>query len=487
MSAKLFKPIMKYAAKTFGIGFFVAVVTVLILAGLAFWISKKARRQKKNRDRKIVGLFHPYCLGGGGGERVLWAAVNSLGRRYPEYKYVIYTGDDPQKCLSFRTHVLDRFNIEIADDITVEFVHLSLRPFLEAHRYPVLTMMGQSLGSIVVGLEALRKLCPDVFIDTTGHAFTFPLFRILGGCRTAAYVHYPTISTDMLSRVRDRTCAHNNAGFVSRSRVLSSLKIYYYKLFACLYGLAGHCCDVTMVNSSWTFNHIKQIWKCPTAEIVYPPCNVTNFLAVPLQPDAAKREMSIVSIGQFRPEKDHTLQLRVLAEFLRVCPDTVRERVKLHFVGSCRNAGDEARVVALRRTVEELQLSQHVVFHLNAPFSELLKVCEDGTIGIHSMWNEHFGIGVVECMAAGLITVAHDSGGPKADIVVDWKAGRTGYLGSTPETYVKALLDIVNLTDADRSALRKRARDSVCRFTDEVFNREFGAALEPLLRPRRRA
>jgi hypothetical protein len=34
------------------------------------------------------------------------------------------------------------------------------------------------------------------------------------------------------------------------------------------------------------------------------------------------------------------------------------------------------------------------------------------------MWNEHFGIGVVELMAAGVVTIAHNSGGPKMDIVV---------------------------------------------------------------------
>ena len=38
-------------------------------------------------------------------------------------------------------------------------------------------------------------------------------------------------------------------------------------------------------------------------------------------------------------------------------------------------------------------------------------------VGIHTMWNEHFGIGVVEMMAAGLVTVAHNSGGPKSDII----------------------------------------------------------------------
>ncbi len=42
------------------------------------------------------------------------------------------------------------------------------------------------------------------------------------------------------------------------------------------------------------------------------------------------------------------------------------------------------------------------------------------------MWNEHFGIGVVEYQAAGLISIVDDSGGPKADIVVDYNGGPTG-------------------------------------------------------------
>ena len=62
-------------------------------------------------------------------------------------------------------------------------------------RYPIFTMLGQSLGSMVVAMTALCFLLPDVFVDTTGYAFTFIMAKILGGCRTVAYVHYPTIST----------------------------------------------------------------------------------------------------------------------------------------------------------------------------------------------------------------------------------------------------------------------------------------------------
>ena len=61
------------------------------------------------------------------------------------------------------------------------------------------------LGCVcVAGWEALTSLVPDVYVDSMGYAFTMPLFRYLGGCMVASYVHYPTVSTDMLSVVRNR-------------------------------------------------------------------------------------------------------------------------------------------------------------------------------------------------------------------------------------------------------------------------------------------
>jgi hypothetical protein len=55
---------------------------------------------------------------------------------------------------------------------------------------------------------------PQLFVDTTGWAFTFPLAR-LAGCRVAAYVHYPTVSSDMIRRVRDGAAMYNNDARIS--------------------------------------------------------------------------------------------------------------------------------------------------------------------------------------------------------------------------------------------------------------------------------
>ena len=62
---------------------------------------------------------------------------------------------------------------------------------------------------------------------------------------------------------------------------------------------------------------------------------------------------------------------------------------------------------------KHLALDENVEFKLNIPYPELVDEMLLGTIGLHAMWNEHFGISIVECMAAGLIMVAHASGGPK--------------------------------------------------------------------------
>lgn len=41
----------------------------------------------------IVGFFHPFCNAGGGGERVLWAAIRATQKRWPMATCVVYTGD----------------------------------------------------------------------------------------------------------------------------------------------------------------------------------------------------------------------------------------------------------------------------------------------------------------------------------------------------------------------------------------------------------
>ena len=50
-------------------------------------------------------------------------------------------------------------------------------------------------------------------------------------------------------------------------------------------------------------------------------------------------------------------------------------------------------------------------------FPDLMNKFKECQLGIHSMEAEHFGISIVEMIASGCIVVAHNSAGPKHDII----------------------------------------------------------------------
>ena len=77
-------------------------------------------------------------------------------------------------------------------------------------------MLGQSLGSIILGIEALLSHVPSIFVDTMGYSFTMPLFKFCGGSLVGCYVHYPTISTDMLAQVSVYKSKYFSKSFTSR-------------------------------------------------------------------------------------------------------------------------------------------------------------------------------------------------------------------------------------------------------------------------------
>lgn len=70
--------------------------------------------------------------------------------------------------------------------------------------------------------------------------------------------------------------------------------------------------QVVMVNSSWTRDHIRSLWWNWHAPIrVYPPCDTDALQRLPL--DRKLKRLYLVSVAQFRPEKNHLLQLQAFA------------------------------------------------------------------------------------------------------------------------------------------------------------------------------
>jgi alpha-1,2-mannosyltransferase len=198
-----------------------------------------------------------------------------------------------------------------------------------------------------------------------------------------------------------------------------------------------------------------------------------------------KRENLIIYVAQFRPEKNHSLVLRAFAKYYHSTADKTvsAERPRLVLIGSVRsNTSDNIHIYNLRLQVRELKIYEATTFICDASFSVVLQQMQKASIGVNGMWNEHFGIGVVEYLAAGLIPVVHDSGGPKLDIVVPFKGEPTGYYAETDEQFATAFGSVFKMSDAKRLEMRLRNREAAKRFTEEAFARKWIAEMEQLVR-----
>lgn len=377
-----------------------------------------------------------------------------------------------------------------------------------------------SAGGLLLGLEALlRTGTPQVFIDTMGYPLTLPLFRWVAGSTTAAYVHYPFIrcaltvtleasplySSDMLTDVSNNVSAVHTRNWIAGSPYLRRAKLAYYRFLARVYSWAGYySCMMSFTNGVWTDGHIRSLWKKNTI-LLHPPCPVKSIEAKTPVSNSEKLLDSgvlyILSIGQFRPEKNHRLQIEIMHELvtnatLRNANGTTVHPMLVMF-GSCRNKEDMRRVSIcardrrresffaqvdeLKQYADEMGVGECIHWMLNAPYEALQKELSEALIFLHTMRDEHFGIGaywrekllmsgrmitgVVEAMAAGTIAVAHNSGGPRLDIVLEG----CGFLATTAKEYAAKVQQVLSMGEQARKLMRKLALKQVYQFDEEYF------------------
>ncbi|SCU91000.1 LAMI_0E04368g1_1 [Lachancea mirantina] len=481
-----------YGNKRFGSGINVGVA------------DRKERKEFVNRmvpgmrsyKRTIFGFFHPYCNAGGGGEKVLWKAVETTLAKNPQNVIVIYTGDLDASEEEITTNVARRFGYTL-DKSRIVFIYLKTRHLVDAKTWPRLTLLGQAFGSVVLALEALYRLCPDVWCDTMGYPFAYPFVHWCAHIPVVTYTHYPIISSDMLQKLR------LSPKFTSSIKLLS--KYCYWRVFMLLYTFCGSYVDLAMTNSSWTNNHIKQIWPKSSPHIVYPPCS-TEKLVFENQVNTWSRKNQALVLAQFRPEKRHELILTSFSSFLlSISPKKLADVPKLVFIGSTRGEQDRLYVEHLKHLAfDELGIPEKLVeFITDCEYDVLKNYLRESSYGINAMWNEHFGIAVVEYVASGLIPIVHASAGPLLDIVVPWNSdkgiqensenasNRTGFFfkdASDPDyrkdmdkkysTLDSTFATIVDLSDTEKINISNRGKQCVLdKFSDINFDRTWNENL----------
>lgn len=447
--------------------------------------------------RKLLGFFHPYCNAGGGGEKVLWKAVETSLNQDKNNICVIYTGDTDVNGSDILNSVRRRFEYDLDSDRIV-FIFLQKRRLVESKSWPKFTLLGQAYGSIILSIEAITTLAPDYWIDTMGYPFAYPFVSLFARIPIVTYTHYPVISTDMLQKLKTMPGFHTNFKLIG--------KYVYWKIFMLAYKFSGLFVEIASTNSTWTYNHIKSIWSSTkNIHIIYPPCSTESLIEGCDKSDPVKRLNQAVVIAQFRPEKRHELILSSFSSFIDAT--TKKDLIpKIIFIGSTRNVEDREYVETLKKyAFEALKIPTHLVdFKTDCKYDDMKSILYSSWFGINAMWNEHFGIAVVEYMASGLIPLCHASAGPLYDIVVPWdskkneqstdEANETGFFfidetdpdflakDSSKYSSLRTLFaQVSKLNTVQRIDISNRAKMcSLSKFSDSEFERSWNEVLEEL-------
>jgi alpha-1,2-mannosyltransferase len=288
----------------------------------------------------------------------------------------------------------------------------------------------------------------------------------------------------MISQVEQGQGGVHSRGRLNKYPLIKYMKIFYYKLIMKLYQFMGNkCLSYAYVNSTWTLNHMKDLWNelynRKKLSILYPPCSTALYR------EASKnhnRKNIIVSFAQFRPEKRQDMQIDILNDLkdqLVEFPEF--QDLELHIIGGVRNKDDEQILENLKMKASQSKYKDYIKFLPNGSTEQIIEEMAQAKIGIHTMIAEHFGITLIEMMAAGLILVTHKSAGAEDDILKNEGGDKPGFLVKTKENYVEQLYEIIINYNEISSEILNSAKRRAEKFSDEAFQVQFNQKIKEFL------
>jgi len=222
-----------------------------------------------------------------------------------------------------------------------------------------------------------------------------------------------------------------------------------------------------LTNSSWTAAQIFKVHHI-VADIVYPPVDVEYFSRVYSNEN---REKLIVTTSRF-----------VAGKMLHKVVDVAAKLRDYTFVLIGSTTEHSQKILeSIERKIKEQGLN-NVIVETNLPRSRVLKYLETARFYLHPEFPEHFGISIVEAMAAGAVPIVYRDGGAWHD-VVSRVSDVLGY-GSIEEVpgIVKRLE-----SSTDYLELRRKSMEVSRMFTYENFKRNLLDKVEYVLRVKRLA
>ena len=217
-------------------------------------------------------------------------------------------------------------------------------------------------------------------------------------------------------------------------------KKYYWPAKVFYHNRVSHI-DRLLAVSNFTREFVKERWGRESTTL-YPPCPIELYDTL-----RAPKEDLVITIGRMAPEK----RMGTFLEIARRLP-----AVDFAIVGSIaaekRSYYDSLRAMA----------PSNVAFVI-APLRKVKDLLGKAKVYLHSAHNEHFGITIVEAMAAGCVPVVNDTGGPR-EIVSD----DVGYKWNNVNEAVRQVSNLIE-DEALRRELSRAAASRARQFGPNAF------------------
>ena len=218
-----------------------------------------------------------------------------------------------------------------------------------------------------------------------------------------------------------------------------------------------------LANSAFTARWVERLWGVP-ADVLHPPVRAT------VRP--GEQRALILALGRFfDPVHGHSKkQLELVEAFVELERSGAADGWELALVGGA-DAANRDYALAVKRAAQ----GHRVSVHFNAPGARVEQLLGEASLFWHAAGLgedpdrhpdrfEHFGIALVEAMAAGAVPLVFGAAGP-AEIVEDGTSGRHW---RTLDDLVRATTDVI-ADPSERERLAEGARARASFFTADRF------------------
>jgi glycosyltransferase involved in cell wall biosynthesis len=279
------------------------------------------------------------------------------------------------------------------------------------------------LSRDVIGIHGVRRRKYDVVVATK--QILLPIFV------DVLYMHFPDFVPGFeYLYYPDRYMYNTSLRIYSRpAALLSRLLISLFKNMEYK--------PTILTNSRFSASVISRFLGV-NGLVVYPPVNVEEYLPLSQNKD---RDNTVLVIGRIEPAKN-IASVPLIAEKVK--------NGRFVIIGSIGSYSYYKHLVGL---IKSLKVEDRVRILPNASEWQKIELLRKAKVYLHPMKYEHFGISIVEAMAAGLVPVVHRSGGPWTDIV---EFGRYGFGFRDEDEAISIIENALELQGAELESLRSK-------------------------------